>query len=302
MRSLPHILLATCLATALMLAAACGGNSGNGGSNDSTSDQPTGEELAETSELLVADPSQALGKSVDHFEQNVESVSAEYFIEMEMGGFTFGADGTFAYRAPDSMYMVMDMNGGGEGVDLGALGEFELLVHGDDLFVNLGTTDWLKMSLSDFGEDSESLKKLMEGHTPLDYEQLVNDLQGDVQNLGDVTVDGTTYTKMRITTDFDRVMASLANSVGDSGLDTGALPMDISGPLTLDILIDKATLLPYTFDASGQFGTGEQSMTFTMNFKFFGYNGPANIPPAPADAKSFEEGFSEAFGDLNAGE
>ena len=116
MRSLPRILCASTVATALMLAAACGGSS------DSGDDQSSNEPLGDTSELLVANPSRALGKSVDRFEQDVQSVSAEFFFEMEFGGFTVGADGTFAYRAPDTMHMVMDMNGGGEGIDLGETG------------------------------------------------------------------------------------------------------------------------------------------------------------------------------------
>ena len=172
----------------------------------------------------MANPSRALGKSVDRFEQDVQSVSSEFFFEMEFGGFTVGADGTFAYRAPDTMHMVMDMNGGGEGIDLGEMGEFEVLVLGEDFYMNTGFTGWVKASLDDFGADSDSLKKLMEGHAPLDYEQLVKDVGGEVQNGGDVTIDGKTYTELTITTDFEKLLAAIGNSVGDSGLDTSGLP------------------------------------------------------------------------------
>jgi hypothetical protein len=133
----------------------------------------------------------------------------------------------------------------------------------------------------------------MEGHAPLDYEQLVKDVGGQVQNIGDVTIDGQTYSKMRITTDFDSLMNAISDSVGDSGFDTSTFPTDISGPMTIDVTIHKETLLPHTFEANGQFGTGGETMKFAMNFKFFGYNGPVNIPAPPADAKSFSEGFSE---------
>jgi hypothetical protein len=301
MRSLPRILLASCLAAALILAVACGGSGGNGSSNGG-GDGSSNEPLGDTSELLVANPSEALGRSVDRFEQDVQSVSAEFFFEMDVSGFTVGADGTFGYRAPDSMYMVMDMNGGGEGLDFGELGEFEILLLGEDFYMNSGFTGWVKMSLDDLGADGDSLKQLLEGHAPLNYEQLINDLEGEVQNLGDVTIDGTTYSKMRITTDFEKLMGSIANSVGDSGLDTSAFGGDVSGLMTIDILIDKVTLLPYTFDANGQFGMAGETMNFAMNFKFFGYNGPVNIPAAPADAQSFEDGFGDPFAELTAGE
>jgi hypothetical protein len=284
------------MAATLTLAAACGG-SGEGGGG-----QTSNEPLGDSSELLVTNPSQALSQSVDRFEDNVESVSAEFFFEIEIGGFTVGADGTFAYRAPDSVFMVMDMNGGGEGMDLGELGEFEMLVLGEDFYMNTGFTGWVKMSLDDFGADSDSLKKLMEGHAPLDYEQLVKDVGGKVETMGEFTIDGRTYNGVRITTNFAGLMNAIANSVGDSGIDASALPVDLSGPITIDIMIDPETLFPYTFDANGQIGAGEESMNFAMNFKFFGYNGPVDIPPPPPDAKSFDEGFSDVFGDLSAGE
>jgi hypothetical protein len=293
----PRILLAACLAAALLLAVACGGSGGDSGSGGTSS-----ERLGDTSELLVANPWEALGKSVDRFEEDVESVSAEFSFEMEMGGFTFGADGTFGYRAPDSLYMVMDMNGGGDGLDLGEFGEFEILLLGDEIYMNSGFTGWVKMSLDDFGAEGDSLKELLDGHAPLDYAQLIEDVGGEVQNLGDVTIDGTTYSKMRITTDFASLMDSIANSMGDSSVDPSEFGLDFSGPMTIDILIDKATLLPYMFEANGQLGMGGETMNFAMNFKFFGYNGPVNIPPAPADAQSFEEGFGEAFGDFDAAE
>ena len=142
-----------------------------------------------------------------------------------------------------------------------------MLVLGEDFYMNTGFTGWVKASLDDFGADSDSLKKLMEGHAPLDYEQLVKDVGGEVQNGGDVTVDGKTYTELTITTDFEKLLAAIGNSVGDSGLDTSDFPADISGPMTIEILIDKETLLPYTFEANGQFGMGEDSMNFSMTFQ-----------------------------------
>ena len=288
-----RILAAAFLTAGLALAAACGGGR----------EEQTSNLLPEdSSELLVANPSQALGKSVDRFEENVESVEALFTFAIEMDGIAFGADGRFSYVSPDSMYMLMNMTGGGGGVDLGELGEFEILLLGDELYMNTGFTGWVKMSVDDFGEGADALRSLREGHTPLDYQKLIDSIGGEVENLGSETVDGKTITRLRVTTDFATLMDSIADSVGDSGGGESLLPAGLSGPMTLDIMIDPETLLPYKFEASGEFAMNGQSAKFAMTFRFFNYNGTVIIPEPPADAKPFDESFSDAFGGLNAGE
>jgi hypothetical protein len=149
MQSIPRILAAAFLAAGLAFATACGGTG-----EEQTSHLPP----EDSSELLVANPSQALGKSVDRFEENVESVEALFTFEIEMQGIAFGADGRFSYVSPDSMYMLMNMSGGGGGIDLGDLGEFEVLLLGDELYMNTGFTGWVKMALDDFGEGADALR------------------------------------------------------------------------------------------------------------------------------------------------
>jgi len=294
MLRIPRILAAAFFTVALALAVACGG----GGSEEQTSNEP----LEGGSELLVANPSQALGKSADRFEENVESVEALFTFEIGMDGIAFGADGRFSYVAPDSMYMLMNMSGGGGGVDLGDLGEFEVLLLGDELYVNTGYTGWFKMSVDDFGGGADALKSLRESHTPLDYQKLIESIGGEVENLGYETVDGKTITRLRVTTDFATLLDSVTDSVGGSGVDASLFPVDLSGPMTLDIMIDPETLLPYKFEAKGEFAANGQSADFAMTFRFFNYNGPVIIPEPPADAKPFDSAFGEMFGDLNAEE
>jgi hypothetical protein len=291
MRIIPRTLSVAALSAALALAAACGGGGESGG------DQTSNEPAADRSELLVANPSQALGESVDRFEDSVESVEADFRFEIAMDGIAFGADGDFAFRSPDSMHMVMKMNGGGDGIDFGEFGEFEVLLLGSEIYMNTGFTGWVTMSLDDLGADADSLKKLMEGHTPLDYQKLVDDIGGDVQNLGEITIEGKTYTRLRITTDFATLLESVADSVGDSGFDPATLAGDVSGPMTLDITVDPATLLPHKFEAKGQFEVEGQSADFSMLFTFFNYNGAVNIPAPPANAQPFSDAFGDSFGD-----
>lgn len=296
MRIIPRTLAIAALCAALALAAACGGG-GESGSDQTSKEPPAGR-----SELLVANPSQALGESVDLFEDSVESVEADFTFEISMEGFAFGADGDFAFRSPDSMHMVMRMNGGGDGFDLGELGEFEFLLLGDEIYMNTGVTGWVTMSLDDLGADADSLKELMEGHTPIDYQNLIDSIGGDVQNLGEVTINGKTYTRLRITTDFATLMESITDSVGDSSLDPSTLGADVSGPMTLDITVDPTTLLPHKFEANGQFEVHGQSADFSMLFTFFNYNYPVNKPAPPANAQPFSESFGDSFGEPYASE
>jgi len=291
MQSIPRILAAAFLTAALSIAAACGGG------EEQTSNLPP----EDSSDLLVANPSQALGKSVDRFEENVESVEALFTFGVGVDGITFGADGRFSYVSPDSMYMLLNMSGGGGGIDLENLGEFELLLLGDELYMNTGFTGWVKMSIDDFEGGAEALKNLRDGHTPLDYQMLIDSIGGEIQNLGTEVVDGKTVTRLRVTTDFATLMNSIADSVSDNGVDDPFFAADLSGPMTLDIMIDPQTLLPYKFEASGELAMNGQSADFAMTFRFFNYNGPVIIPEPPADAKPFDEGFSDAFGNFNAG-
>jgi hypothetical protein len=208
-----------------------------------------------------------------------------------------GADGHFAYRAPDSVHMTMEMSGGDDELfDLGALGPIEMLVLGDEFYMNSGMTGWVTMSLDDLGADAQSLREMMDMHAPLDFQTLIEGMDADVENLGPVDVGGHNYTRLRITTDLATVMDAMGESLGEDTLGAGLF--DVSGPMTMDILMNPDTLLPFTFEANGDFNMGEESMEFKMAFKFFDYNGPVDIPPAPEDAVPYDAGFGDfGFGD-----
>jgi len=264
---------------------------GCSGGGEQTSSEPVDPEL------LVSNPSAALGASAQRFEEQIESVEADFSFEFGIDGSVVGADGHFAYRAPDSVHMTMEMSGGdGELFDAGAFGPIEMLVLGEDVYMNTGFTGWMTMSLDDLGADAESLREMMDVHAPLDFQALVNGLDADVENLGPVDVGGNTYTRLRITTDLASVMDAMMDSAGEGTL--GADLFGVSGPMTMDILMNPTTLLPYTFEANGEFGFGGEAMEFKMAFKFYDYNGPVDIPAPPEDAVPFDGGF----GDLGFGE
>jgi len=282
MRTHSRIFCAGLLLAALALGAACGG----GGKNE----KQTSVKPAEA-DLLVSNPSGALGASAGKFEDEVNSVEGQFTLEMKIGGMNVGADGTFAYKAPDRVHMTMNLSGSGQELgNLGQLGQFEVLILGDKLYVNTSYTGWMGGSLNDLPGGADSLKALREGHSPFDYRSLVDSLNAQVENLGDTTVFDKTYTHLRVTTDFKTLLKDAAgSSFGDSALDPTLLGVDFSSPVTMDILVDPATLLPFTLEANTTLNFGQQPMDFAMKFKFFDYNGAVDIPEAPKDAKPFDQ-------------
>jgi len=285
MRRHLQIVCAGLLVGALVLAVACGGGGGEG--EKQTSIKPA------EADLLVSNPSGALGASAGKFEDEVDSVEGEFTLEMKIGDVSVGAAGTFAYKAPDSVHMTMNMSGASEELQgLEQLGQFEVLILGDQFYVNTSYTGWMSGSIDDIPGGAGSLKELREGHSPFDYRSLVDSLNAKVENLGDTTVFGKTYTRLRITTDLKTLMKDVAgSSFGDNGLDPTLLGVDFSSPVTMDILVDPATLLPFTLEANTKLDFGQESMDFAMKFKFFDYNARVDIPEPPKDAKPFDKAF-----------
>jgi hypothetical protein len=128
---------------------------------------------------------------------------------------------------------------------------------------------------------------------------LIEGLDAKVENLGYTQVFGKTYTKLRVSADLAKLMSDvLGPSLGDSGFDQSLFAQEFTFPITMDILVDPETLLPFILEANGKFGTGAEALDFAMRFQFYDYNGPVDIPEAPKDAKPFDQAFEGAlFGD-----
>src|SRR5438034_4648012 len=86
MRRHLQIVCAGLLVGALVLAVACGGGGGEG--EKQTSIKPA------EADLLVSNPSGALGASAGKFEDEVDSVEGEFTLEMKIGDVSVGAAGT----------------------------------------------------------------------------------------------------------------------------------------------------------------------------------------------------------------
>ncbi len=268
------------LAALLLIAVACKGGSGDSTSNDS-GDNPA----------LVFNATEALAASADRFQREVGSVNAEFTFEMESSLFSMSADGKFMYSAPDQLYMTMEMGGGDGTIDFGEIGAFEMLLRDGKFYMYTPFTEWLVMSPEDMGEEAASFQDLLNGHSPFDYQTLVDSIGGNVEVVGEQKMDGGTYQHLRVTADMADVLASLSDSLGSTGdafgVDSGLSLDELSGPIVMDVWVDAETLLPHKLSADGTIGFGEQETSMVIEFTFLSYNEVVQIPAAPEDAKDF---------------
>lgn len=270
----------------VMLALACK----SGGGSDQGDDQSQQQDSADYgdsggNEFVSADPTDVLAESAEYFEKDVDSLQADLTFSMNANGLNLDATAKMAYQAPDQMYMTMDM---------GMLGTFEILMLGQDIYMNIPGMGWVSLSLADaglegLGLDPAELEQLVGEHSLVDYQALVDSLGGEITDLGEETLDGATYRHFRGEMDFADVAAALSDTFGASG---DLAMSEISGPLTFDVWVDPDSSLPYKLEANGELSFAGEPMVFDATMEFTGYNEAVEIPAAPADAVPFAEMFS----------
>jgi hypothetical protein len=205
-----------------------------------------------------------------------------------------GANGEFAFSRRTS-YDDEDVSSEDTGVDLGEFGAIELLARDGLFYMNSPFTGWISMSMADLGADAETFQNMMDGHSPFDYATMIEDLGGEVTDLGTDEIDGKTYAHFQVTVDLGEVVGAFTDSLGSAGssLGAGAIPTDqMSGPILMDIWVEPSTMLPRRLAAEAAFTFGDESADMVMEFNFREYNGAVDIPQAPADAKSLTDLFS----------
>jgi len=282
----------------IVFAVACGGG-------DSASSKPAGEGEPDAAVLNAVE---ALGRSADGFQEDVESLQGEMSMEMSLGEMEFGLSGDFAFKSPDQMHMKMEFSGGeGEFFNLGELGNIEMLLIGDEIYMNMPFFGgWVVMSLDELGVDAQQYRDLLESGSPVDYGSLIEGL-GDsvaVQDLGEEEVAGHAVRHYRLESDFASLMEAFGGGLGDD-LTSDLLPVDaLDGPIVTELWLDTETLLPYKVTASGSFQMGRLSadagsdeMTFEMTMVITQYNGFVKLPDAPKDAVPLAELGEGMFGE-----
>jgi len=262
-RTLPLALAASLL---VLFALAC---ESGGGSDGKT-----------TGDLVSADPVEVLAASGESFEQDVDSLQAELLIGIDAGGLKLNMSSDMAFQAPDRMHATMDVTG---------LGTSEMILLGKALYMDMPGQGWVEISLDDaglseLGLDASTFEKLVTNHSMVDYKSVVENLGGEVDDLGRETLDGDSLQHYRTALDFGEMAAAFSDAFGAAG-DLGL--ESVSGPLTLDVWVDPDTTLPYKVAANGEFAFGAGSMAFDATMRFFGYNEPVEIPGAPPDAVPF---------------
>jgi hypothetical protein len=279
MRTLTRVMPLTLAAALIALFAI--GCSGGGGTDQTTSDQPTGQTDGGTSgDLVSAAPLEVLSASAESFQQEVESLQMEVEFTMDAGGFIVDSSSKMAFQAPDQMHMTMDFTG---------LGSFEVLMLGTDIYVDIPMQGWVVMSVDDLGLGEMGInvgafQDSFSNHSIVDYAAIVESLGYDIEDLGEETVDGGTYQHYRGTVDFSAIAAAFGDTFGA----TEAMDLEnTSGPLTFDAWMDPETFLPYVLTATGEFAFGADVMVFDATMRFTGYNEPVEMPGPPEGAVPF---------------
>jgi hypothetical protein len=243
-------------------------------------------------DFVSTDPKAVLSESAASFGQDVTSVQGEMIFSADVAGLSFELTATLAFQAPDSMYMTMDLD---------ALGSYEALLLGEAMYINIPPQGWVVFSFEDLlgedavaelGLDGQSFQEAFSDHSIVDLEQMFAEVGGEVQDLGEETIEGQTYRHYQGTVDFSSLAAAFSDALGA----TEGLNLDqVSGPLTIDAWVDTATLLPYKITMGGEVAYGAEAMVFDASIVFSGYNEPVTIPPAPADAMPFTDLLSGLF-------
>jgi hypothetical protein len=255
------------------------------GGDDSTGDTGGDDPI----DLVSADPVAVLAESARSFEEEVTSLEMEMVMTFASEGFTIDASAEMVFQAPDSMYMTIDM---------GILGSAEMLVLGDEMYMNIPGQGWVVfsleellggMSLDELGFDSGALEEQWSEHSLIDLQAVFEGLGGTIEDLGDETIDGKTLRHYRGLLD----VAAAAAALGDmGGFDFESVDIgEVNGPISFDFWFDPETLLPHRMTMHGEVSAVGEEVTMDIDVMLTGYNEPVTIPDAPADATSLTDLF-----------
>jgi hypothetical protein len=312
MRVQLKLIPAILIAVLVLFAVACKG----GGSGDDSSNQPAGDASGQAasdqgggdaSDELVLSAIEALGRSADDFQQDVSSMQGTMAMDMTIGEWSIGFGGDFAFQSPDRMHMTMDFSGGeGDLIDLSEFGSMEVLLIGEDIYMNMEFLggEWVKASLDDLGLDADQFRELLSDQSPFDYSALVEGLSDDVQvqDLGTEDLAGRSVHHYRVSSDFLTIMEAMSGAFGDDYAGE-SFPMDeLSGPVVMDLWLDTATFLPYKLTAKGSFVVDEDpiagvpgTFSFNMSIVIDEYNGDIAFPEPPANAIDMADITNDPF-------
>lgn len=223
--------------------------------------RPTGSPPA----LVAVD---AMRASAERFQTQINSLQGTMDIFEAVNGKSFDIKGDMTFKAPNKMHMKMDM---------GKLGDFEVLLLGSDYYLGHDGT-WAHMDLSSVATDP--FAKYAHNKGPVSYADVVKRLQR-LHQLPNENLDGKSYWHYQGDVDAAEALKEMPQDAQTQA--EADVAKDICSS-SVDILLDPDTLLPrrYVMDMGMRLKGDTISVLMTMEFQK--YNSDVDIPAAPQSA------------------
>jgi hypothetical protein len=205
-------------------------------------------------------------------QQDVQSFRGEFQVSMSGAGEEFGFAGDMAYRAPDSMYMTMNMFGQ----------RIELLMKLPDVYMYIPGEGWAYLSFDELGVDFEQFRQYLENRSIVDIEEMSNALT-NVEQLDDEVIGGVAHQHFRGQLDIARL-----SDLPNAGLDPETLEQveDSIEGAEFEFWVHPDTELLRRFTMDMTMAVPEAgAVNLEMSMDFLEYNGPVDIPEPPTDAE-----------------
>jgi hypothetical protein len=215
---------------------------------------------------LIASSAQAL--------DDVQSFRGRFQMTMSMNGESVNSGGDMLFQAPDKMHMTMNIGGQ----------TYEMLALLPDMYIRVPQQGWYALDGQTLGFSPEVLSEYINNRGLFDYQAEAETLVGVVQ-LPDEEIDGVAYAHFQGTLDFE----TLQQAVGPDLIDPSVTGVEnVSGPIQVDILLDKATHLPRRHTVTMNLNANGTTISMDLRMAFTEYNGSVTIPDAPEDARRFD--------------
>ncbi|MGH2670111.1 MAG: hypothetical protein ACRDH5_13530, partial [bacterium] len=205
---------------------------------------------------------------------DVQSFRARFQMTMSMNGESVDSGGDMVFQAPDKMHITMNIDGQ----------TFEMLALLPNMYISVPRQGWYVLDGQTLGFSPEVLGEYMNNRGIFDYQAEAAMLGGVVQ-MPDEEIDGVAYAHFQGTLDFETVQ----QAVGPDLIDPSVAGVEnVSGPVHVDILLDKTTHLPRRHTLTMDLNASGTAISMDMRMAFLEYNGAVTIPDAPENARSFD--------------
>jgi hypothetical protein len=203
----------------------------------------------------------------------VQSFRARFQMTMRMNGESVNSGGDMVFQAPDKMHMTM--NAGGQ--------TFEMLARLPAMYIRIPHEGWYAFEGDAMGFSPRAVNDYMNNRGLFDAEVGARLLGGIVQ-LPDEEIDGVAFDHFQGTLDFQ----NLLQAVGRDLIDPSAADLrSVSGPVNVDLLLDKDTHLPRRHTVTMDLDVNGTPMSMDLRMAFLEFNGSVAVPDAPDDARPF---------------